>query len=92
MPWVSFWINDEGKDSDAIVISTYDKDKGDAGGWARKLETIYTYPYICEKNEWIKFIPILFDKFTVLSFGIIVAVKKQKGSVKALWQIRNTTM
>jgi hypothetical protein len=51
MPWVSFWINDEGKDSDAIVISTYDKDKGDAGGWARKLETIYTYPYICEKNE-----------------------------------------
>ena len=51
MGWVSFWINDEGKDSDAIVISTYDSDKGDAGGWGRKLETIYTYPYICEKNE-----------------------------------------
>ena len=51
MEWVSFWINDEGKDSDAIVISTYDSDKGDAGGWARKLETIYTYPYICEKND-----------------------------------------
>ena len=52
MPWVSFWINDEGRDSDAIVISTYDSDKGDAGGWARRLETIYTYPYICEKNDF----------------------------------------
>ena len=49
MGWVSFWINDEGASSDGIVIST--RDGGDAGGWGRKLTTIYTYPYICEKDD-----------------------------------------
>ena len=49
MEWVSFWINDEGASSDGIVIST--RDGGDAGGWGRKLTTIYTYPYVCEKDE-----------------------------------------
>ena len=49
MDWVSFWINDEGSASDGIVISTLDA--GDAGGWARKLTTIYTYPFICEEDE-----------------------------------------
>ena len=49
IPWVSFWINDEGASSDGIVISTMDA--GDAGGWARKLTTIDTYPYICERDD-----------------------------------------
>ena len=49
MKWVSFWINDEGASSDGIVISTMDT--GDAGGWARKLTTIDTYPYICERDD-----------------------------------------
>ena len=49
MDWVSFWNNDEGSASDGIVLSTCDA--GDAGGWARKLTTIYTYPFICEKDE-----------------------------------------
>ena len=49
MKWVSFWINDEGASSDGIVISTMDA--GDAGGWARKLTSYDTYPYICERDD-----------------------------------------
>ena len=49
MEWASFWINDEGASSDGIVISTMDA--GYDGGWARKLTTIDTYPYICERDD-----------------------------------------
>merc|ERR1739838_685667 len=49
MDWVSFWINNEGASSDGIVISTMDA--GDAGGWARKVTSYDTYPYICERDD-----------------------------------------
>ena len=49
MEWLSFWINNEGASSDGIVISTMDA--GDAGGWARKVTSYDTYPYICERDD-----------------------------------------